>query len=49
MTPVVNLSTFKMNWRSADLAVTENMTSDDLHDHKNECFIANDELHIKVR
>ena len=33
----------KINWRSFDLAMTENLTSDDLHDHKNECFIDYDE------
>ena len=41
MPPVAHLSTFKIIWRSFDLPMTENVTSDDLHDDKNECFIAN--------
>ena len=41
MTSVVHLHGLNTNWRSFDLRVTENVTSDDLHDHKNECFIAN--------
>ena len=28
--------------------MTENATTDDLHDHKNECFMANVEQHIKM-
>ena len=36
MTPVANPLTIMTNWRSFDLAMTENMTSDDPHDHNNE-------------
>ena len=36
MTSVFDLSMLYTNWRSFDLTMTENMTSDDLHDHNND-------------
>ena len=39
MTPVVNLYTFKNIQRSFDLRKTDNVTSDDLHDFKNQSYL----------
>ena len=40
MTSVFDLSMFKTNWRSFDLTMTENVTSDDLYDHNNDFCVS---------
>ena len=38
---------FYTNWKSFDLTMTENVTSDDLYDHNNSFFVSSVRWHIK--
>ena len=40
MTSVFDLSMFRTNWRSFDLTMTENVTSDEFYDHNNDFFVS---------